>query len=98
MKRYKILTFLITVLRRLRRRFLIGEWMGLKTDSLLIEGVILFDDLSEKRGVLIECCDCGLEHKFFKKFDFGVGGDILQIYSLRPVGYDYTWRLGDQDT
>lgn len=92
MRWYKILTFLIIVLGRIRHRVTLGMWEGLRKDSPLIKDTIPFDELDRKRGVTIECCDCGLEHRFFKEFLFDLGINVLQAWPLRPEGYDYSWR------
>lgn len=86
MLKYKVLTFLIMVLARLRRR-VTGGRMGLVKNSPLIKDEIPFRYLDEERGILIECCDCGLEHRFFK------AGLCLGVWPLRPTGYDYSWRV-----
>lgn len=86
MLRYKLLTLLIMLLGDLRDAMTTG-WMALVKDSPLIKDSIPFDALSEKRGVAIICCDCGLEHRLFKD------GQELKAWPLRPKGYDYSLRL-----
>lgn len=95
MRRYKILTFLIMVLGRMRQR-VAGDLMELIKKSPLIVEEIGIDEL-EDRGILVECCDCGLAHRFFRHRVLSPFSerkkDILKTWPLRAVGYDYSWRL-----
>jgi len=86
MRRYKVLTFLIMVLGRIRQQ-VAGNVMGLIKDSPLVKDEIGIDELVDYRGILIMCCDCGLEHRFFND------AEILGAWPLRPIGYDYQGRL-----
>lgn len=83
--RYKILTFLIMVLNKWRYS-VVSDWRIVKK-SPLVKDTIPFKELAEDYGVIIECCDCGLKHRFFKE------GEELKLQPLRPVDYDYSWRL-----
>ena len=86
MKTYKILTFLIMILGKWRQKASCNEKMGLIKDSPLIRDTILFRDIAERKGILVKCCDCGLEHRFFKE------GEELKAQPFRPINYDYAWR------
>ena len=82
---YKLLTVLIILLAILRKRC--GrDWVLRKErdDHNLISGYWI----SKDRGILIECCDCGLAHQFFE--DKGGTHAIPE----RPRRYDYKLRLG----
>lgn len=95
MMKYKALTLLIIILGRLRARIASGIWMGLVKDSPLIKDDITADEL-EDRGVLIICCDCGLEHRLFRHKVLSPfrerEKDLLKAWPLRPVRYDYSCR------
>lgn len=83
---YKILTLLIILISILRRRFAGRRWELRKDrdERNLIRGYFF----SKGNGILIECCDCGLSHRFFE--------DEKGTHCIpeRPVGYDYKMRLG----
>ena len=87
MKPYKLLTFLIMILGKWRQKVARGGYMGLRKNSPLIKDTIPFQDIAKGRGVLVECCDCGLEHRFFKD------GEEFKAQPLRPIDYDYSWRI-----
>lgn len=95
MRRYKVLTFLIMVFGRMRQR-VVGNRMVVVRDSPLIKDEIGIDEL-EDRGVLVICCDCGLEHRFSRRRVLSPfperQKDILAAWPLRPEGYDYRGRL-----
>ena len=82
---YKILTFLIMILSKWRYR-IVPKWRLVK-NSPLIKDKIPFRDVAERNGVYVECCDCGLRHRFFKD------GEELKAQPLRPTDYNYSWRL-----
>jgi len=91
---YKILTFLIIVLGKIRRR-VAGYKMELVKDSPLMAEDMAFEQL-EDRGFLIRCCDCGLEHRLFRHRVLSPfperQSDVLKAWPLRAIGYDYSWR------
>lgn len=102
---YKSLTLLIILLGRLRFHlsFPLGRYF--RKDSPL-ESPLPFRYLSIN-GIWIECCDCGLVHRFFKgTLDEHFQGfllepiekdeDALRAHPLRPDGYDYSWRLSPE--
>ncbi len=83
---YKILTFLMMCLNKCRYRSVSG-WKIVK-NSPLVKDTIPFKELSENHyGIIIECCDCGLKHRFFKE------NEKLEVKPVRPIDYDYSWRL-----
>lgn len=84
---YKALTLLIIIVGKLRHRFR-GEWMGIVKNSPL-SSPMPAHYLREgyRPGIYIECCDCGLAHRFF------IEGEELHAWPVRPRGYDYSWRL-----
>lgn len=93
MSRYKILTFLIMVLGKLRRRC--AHHMVLyKTTPFryVVPTRVRLTDLTDKRGILLGCCDCGLEHRYFVEYSADIRADELKIWALRPEEYDYSWR------
>ncbi len=95
MIRYKVLTLLIMVLGKLRQRAT-SNVMQVVRNSPLIKDEIGIDEL-EDRGILVICCDCGLEHRFFRHRHLSPfperQKDILAAWPLRPEGYDYSLRL-----
>lgn len=85
---YKLLTLLIIVLNLARKKV---WWFGVpwelrkdRDEQNLIAGYYF----SKGNGILIECCDCGLSHRFYE--------DERGAHCIpeRPKGYDYKWRLG----
>lgn len=83
---YKVLTFLIMILSKWRKSVARGGYMRMVKNSPLIKDKIPFREL-ERNGVLVKCCDCGLEHRFLKD------EEELKAQPLRPIDYDYSWRL-----
>jgi len=99
---YKVLTLLIILLGKLRFRLSFRLEKGFRKDSPL-EAPLPFRYLSIN-GIWVECCDCGLAHRFFKGTlddwfrgieieEIGPGEEVLRAWPLRPDGYDYSWRL-----
>ena len=86
---YTVLTLLIILLSRLRfyaagGRY--GKWeLRSDRDEQNLMPQMWF---SKTRGILLECCDCGLSHRLFES-DRG-----SHVWPERPRGYDYKWRLG----
>lgn len=85
--RYKILTTLIILISKLRKRCVpLGDMVLRKErdEHNLMAGYWI----SKGRGILIECCDCGLSHRFFE--------DSKGTHALpeRPKGYNYKLRFG----
>ena len=86
---YKLLTLFIIFLGRLRFRVISGRsgsWeirSGQDKQNLMPQ--VWF---SKARGILLECCDCGLAHRLFES-DLG-----SHAWPERPRGYDYKGRLG----
>lgn len=91
---YKLLTFLIIILGRLRER-VAGNKMHLIKNSPLMAEDMAFEQL-EDRGFLIICCDCGLSHRIFRHRHLSPyperQKDVLKAWPLRAMGYDYSWR------
>lgn len=83
---YKLLTALIILLARLRYRLADHRWEFRKDrdERNLIAGYWV----SKARGIIIECCDCGLSHRFFET-ERGT-----HCWPERPPGYDYKLRFG----
>lgn len=86
---YNALTLLIIVLSKLRLRAVggrYGSWELRKDrDEQNLMPNMFF---SKARGILLECCDCGLSHRLFES-ERG-----SHAWPERPRGYDYRWRLG----
>lgn len=86
---YKILTLLIILLSRFRFRVVggrYGSWeLRNDRDEQNIMPKVWF---SKARGILLECCDCGLSHRLFESEK---GSHAIPE---RPKGYNYKWRLG----
>lgn len=86
---YKVLTLFIILLGRLRfcvagGRY--GAWELRKDrDEQNLMPQMWF---SKARGILLECCDCGLSHRLFES-ERGA-----HAWPERPKGYNYKWRLG----
>ena len=86
---YKLLTLLIILLGRLRFRVAGGRYAAWelrkdRDEENLMPGMWF----SKARGILLECCDCGLSHRLFES-DRG-----SHAWPERPKDYDYKWRLG----
>lgn len=86
---YKVLTLLIILLGRLRfyaigRAYAPWELRSDRDEQNLMPQMWF----SKARGILLECCDCGLSHRLFES-DRG-----SHAWPERPKGYDYKWRLG----
>lgn len=83
--RYKLLTTLIILLAALRRRC-VRDWVLRKErdEQNLIPGYWF----SKGNGILIECCDCGLSHRFYE--------DEKGAHCIpeRPRKYVYKLRFG----
>jgi len=82
---YKLLTFLIMLLAKLRHKWGYGKSWVIRKDR---DEANLIPGYSFKgKGIMIICCDCGLGHRFFE--------DDKGIHCLpeRPEKYDYKWRL-----
>lgn len=84
---YKLLTLLIILLAMVRKK--VGNkitWELRKDrDEQNLMPQVWF---SKARGILLECCDCGLSHRLFES-ERG-----SHAWPERPRGYDYKWRLG----
>ena len=83
---YKALTLIIIILNIARKKVCFYYPWELRKDrdgQNLIHGYWF----SKGNGILIECCDCGLAHRFFE--------DERGAHCIpeRPKGYDYKWRL-----
>lgn len=84
---YRLLTLLIIILARARFRVVNPAHWELRSDRdehNLIPNMWF----SKARGILLECCDCGLSHRLFES-ERGSHG-----WPERPKGYNYKWRLG----
>ena len=83
---YQVITAAIILLSMIRRKVAGREWELRKDrDELnLIAGYWV----SKASGILIECCDCGLAHRFWED-ERGT-----HCWPERPAGYKYTWRFG----
>lgn len=84
---YKVLTTLIILLNILRKKVMPVPKMVLRKErdeQNLIQGYWF----SKHRGILLECCDCGLSHRLFES-EKGA-----HAWPERPEGYDYKWRFG----
>ena len=83
---YKILTLAILLLAAVRKK--VGGSIGweLRSDRDA-QNQMLKVWFSKARGILIECCDCGLSHRFFESEK---GSHAIPE---RPKGYDYKWRV-----
>lgn len=86
---YKFLTLSIILLGRLRFHIAGGRYSSWelrkdRDEQNLIPNMYF----SKARGILIECCDCGLSHQFSESEK---GAHCIPE---RPKGYDYKWRLG----
>lgn len=82
---YKLLTTIIILLAKLRKRC-VHDWVLRKERDE--HNLIPNYSFSKGRGLIIECCDCGLGHQFYE--------DEKGIHCIpeRPRDYDYKWRLG----
>ncbi len=84
---YKLLTAQIIALSRLRFRIIRPEDWEMRKDRDA-QNKMRRVWFSKGRGILVECCDCGLTHRFFESEQ---GSHAIPE---RPKGYDYHWRLG----
>lgn len=87
MIRYKVLTLLMTVLKKVRSRLVDGMLRKWRDDRGWEKPPLLKQLYNEPFGLDVSCCDCGLVHKLFAE------NDCLQVWPLRPIGYDYSLRL-----
>lgn len=87
---YCVLTGLIMTLASLRQKiaFSIGMELRKDRDEHNLMPQMWF---SKARGILLECCDCGLSHRLYESER---GSHALP---LRPRGYDYRWRPEDEN-
>lgn len=84
---YKLLTLAIIKIARLRYR--VGNSIGWELRKDRDEHNLMKDHwVSKGRGIILECCDCGLAHHLFE--------DEKGTHGLpeRPKGYDYKMRAG----
>jgi len=84
---YKLITLLIILLAKLRCRVANSVGWELRSDRDE-QNLMLQMWFSKARGILLECCDCGLSRRLFES-DKG-----SHAWPERPKGYDYKWRLG----
>ncbi len=84
---YKLITLLIILLAKLRCRVANSVGWELRSDR---DEQNLMPQMwfSKARGILLECCDCGLSHRLFESEKGS------HAWPERPKGYDYKWRLG----
>ncbi len=75
------------ILSKLRSKAQRSGDTKLVKNSPLIKDTIPFKELN--MGIYIECCDCNLRHRFFKN------GENLGVQPIRPIDYDYSWRIKD---
>ena len=86
---YKVLTLLIILLGRLRFYVSGGRYGSWELRSDRDEQNLMPQMwFSKARGILLECCDCGLSHRLFES------NRGSHAWPERPKGYDYKWRLG----
>jgi len=86
---YKLLTLFIIFLSCLRFRVIGGRYSPWELRSDRDEQNLMPQMwFSKARGILLECCDCGLSHRLFES-DRG-----SHAWPERPKGYDYKWRMG----
>ena len=83
---YKLLTLAILLLAAVRKK--VGGSIGWEMRSDRdVQNQMVKVWFSVARGILIECCDCGLSHRFFESEK---GSHAIPE---RPKGYDYKWRV-----